>query len=64
MQGHYNVLELLIKYPYPRRIMLKFTDKTGNYDYELPFDFNAKDVSGTFNSKLKIFHNFPQFSTK
>ena len=26
--------------------MQKYTDKNG-YEYELPFDINAKDVSGT-----------------
>lgn len=46
IQGHVQVLDLLLKYPYPSSIMKKYTDKTGNYEYELPFDINAKDVSG------------------
>jgi len=45
IQGHHHVLELLLKYSYPPHVMQKYTDKNG-YEYELPFDINAKDVSG------------------
>ena len=61
MQGHFNVLELLFKYPYPPHIMQKYVDRTGNYDYELPFDINSKDVSGNemdFLFEMKIFNVF------
>ena len=47
IQGHHQVLDLLLKFPYPPNILKKYIDKTGNYEYELPFDINAKDVSGT-----------------
>lgn len=40
------MLDLLLKFQYPSCILKKYTDKTGNYEYELPFDINAKDVSG------------------
>ena len=46
IQGHYQLLDILLKYPYPPSVLKKYTDKTGNYEYELPFDINAKDVSG------------------
>lgn len=46
IQGNYNVLDLLLKYPYPPHIFQKYVDKSGQYEYEMPFDINAKDVSG------------------
>lgn len=62
IQGHHQVLDILLKHPYPPSIMKKYTDKTGVYEYELPFDVNAKDVSGTtivktmsLNRKFNIF---------
>ena len=54
IQGHYQVLDILLKHQYPSIIMKKYTDKTGVYEYELPFDINAKDVSGTVISMQHV----------
>lgn len=46
LQGHYQILDLLLKFDYPSGILKKYTDKSGLFEYEMPFDVNAKDVSG------------------
>ncbi|XP_022246027.1 leucine-rich repeat serine/threonine-protein kinase 1-like [Limulus polyphemus] len=45
INGHCHVLELLLKFPYPSYVMQKFMDKSGTWEYDLPFDINAKDVA-------------------
>ncbi|XP_076373717.1 leucine-rich repeat kinase isoform X2 [Tachypleus tridentatus] len=45
INGHCHVLELLLKFPYPSYVMQKFIDKSGTWEYNLPFDINAKDVA-------------------
>ncbi|XP_067008597.2 leucine-rich repeat serine/threonine-protein kinase 1 [Anabrus simplex] len=46
INGHISVMELLLKYPYPPHLMQKYRDPTGEWEYEMPFDINMKDVSG------------------
>ncbi|XP_021920937.1 leucine-rich repeat serine/threonine-protein kinase 1 isoform X3 [Zootermopsis nevadensis] len=46
INGHVSVMELLLKFPYPSHLMQKFRDPTGEWEYEMPFDLNMKDVSG------------------
>ncbi|KAK4295198.1 hypothetical protein Pmani_032225 [Petrolisthes manimaculis] len=46
INGHTSVLELLLKFPYPDDALRKFWDKTGQYEYEMAFDINTKDVTG------------------
>ncbi|XP_069680319.1 leucine-rich repeat serine/threonine-protein kinase 1 isoform X2 [Periplaneta americana] len=46
INGHVNVMELLLKFPYPPHLMQKFRDPTGEWEYEMPFDLNMKDVTG------------------
>ncbi|CAM1297638.1 Uncharacterised protein g1884 [Pycnogonum litorale] len=47
INGHIDVLELLLKYPdYPPCLMSTFKDKTQTWQYSMPFDTNAKDVTG------------------
>ncbi|KAB7496364.1 Leucine-rich repeat serine/threonine-protein kinase 1 [Armadillidium nasatum] len=44
--GHVAVLELLLRHPYPPEILRKFKDRSGNWEYEIAFDINSRDVSG------------------
>ncbi|XP_049858112.1 leucine-rich repeat serine/threonine-protein kinase 1 isoform X1 [Schistocerca gregaria] len=46
INGHTHVMELLLKYQYPPHIMQKFRDHTGEWEYEMPFDINMRDVTG------------------
>nr|CAD7202602.1 unnamed protein product [Timema douglasi] len=46
INGHIHVLELLLKYPYPAQLMHKYRDPSGDWEYEMPFDLNMKDVTG------------------
>ncbi|XP_014247457.1 leucine-rich repeat serine/threonine-protein kinase 1 [Cimex lectularius] len=44
INGHINIMEALLKFSYPQNIMTTF--KQGDWEYELPFDVNFKDVTG------------------
>ena len=44
--GHAAVLEFLLKYKFPNDILIHFKDRTGGWQYELPFDVNQRDLSG------------------
>ncbi|KAK7861679.1 hypothetical protein R5R35_005355 [Gryllus longicercus] len=46
INGHTHVMELLLKYPYPPHLMQKYRDPSGDWEYEMPFDLNMKDVTG------------------
>lgn len=39
--------------------MQKYIDKSGNYEYEMPFDINAKDVSGELLVLMAVFFLAP-----
>jgi len=44
MNGHTAVFELLLKYPYPKSNLK--TMREGEKEYDVPFDFNLRDVTG------------------
>ncbi|XP_050524105.1 leucine-rich repeat serine/threonine-protein kinase 1 isoform X2 [Daktulosphaira vitifoliae] len=44
INGNIQVLDLLLKYPYPSNYLIKL--KKNDWEYEVPFDINAKDVNG------------------
>ena len=44
--GHTAILEFLLKNKYSDDILLHFTDQTGCWKYNLPFDINQRDLSG------------------
>ncbi|KAG8224988.1 hypothetical protein J437_LFUL005999, partial [Ladona fulva] len=46
INGHVALAEQLLRFPYPSHIMQKFVDQSGQWEYELPFDINHKDVTG------------------
>ncbi|XP_063218267.1 leucine-rich repeat serine/threonine-protein kinase 1 isoform X2 [Bacillus rossius redtenbacheri] len=46
INGHTAVLDLLLKHKYPPALMNKYRDPTGEWEYEMPFDINTKDVTG------------------
>ncbi|KAF4523571.1 hypothetical protein B566_EDAN014882, partial [Ephemera danica] len=46
INGHVAVLELLLKFAYPLHVLLALRDKTAEWQYSLPFDLNARDVTG------------------
>ncbi|CAB3385193.1 Hypothetical predicted protein [Cloeon dipterum] len=46
INGHVAVLELLLKFAYPSRVMCTLRDKSGEWAYDMPFDLNARDVTG------------------
>ncbi|XP_064112289.1 leucine-rich repeat serine/threonine-protein kinase 1-like isoform X1 [Macrobrachium nipponense] len=46
INGHASVLELLLKYPYPEEALKKYWGKTNQFEYEMAFDINMKDVTG------------------
>ena len=44
MNGHTAVFELLLKFPYPKSNLKTLRD--GDKEFEVPFDFNLRDVTG------------------
>ncbi|OXA37186.1 Leucine-rich repeat serine/threonine-protein kinase 1 [Folsomia candida] len=46
INGHANILELLLKFDYPEDILITLRHFSGDWEYEMPFDINMKDVSG------------------
>lgn len=44
--GHVEVLDLLLGHAYPASILQLFTDPSGKFEYMLPLDINARDVTG------------------
>ncbi|XP_018323262.1 leucine-rich repeat serine/threonine-protein kinase 1 isoform X2 [Agrilus planipennis] len=46
INGHLGVLELLLNFPYPLHIQRKFCDSSGNWEFYMPFDINARDATG------------------
>ncbi|XP_068220598.1 leucine-rich repeat serine/threonine-protein kinase 1 isoform X12 [Palaemon carinicauda] len=46
INGHASVLELLLKYPYPEEALKKYWEKTNQFEYDMAFDINMKDVTG------------------
>ncbi|XP_071041167.1 leucine-rich repeat serine/threonine-protein kinase 1 isoform X3 [Parasteatoda tepidariorum] len=45
INGHLQVLDLLLKYPYESSVLQRYVDKTQKWEYFFPFDINAKDVT-------------------
>ncbi|XP_059217831.1 leucine-rich repeat serine/threonine-protein kinase 1 isoform X2 [Stomoxys calcitrans] len=46
INGHVNLLELLINYNYPEYLYSTYRDDEGIWEWRLPFDPNAQDVTG------------------
>lgn len=46
INGHVNILDLLLRFSYPPQLLQTFHDKTGKLEYQLPFDVNSRDVTG------------------
>uniref|UniRef100_T1IVJ9 non-specific serine/threonine protein kinase n=1 Tax=Strigamia maritima TaxID=126957 RepID=T1IVJ9_STRMM len=45
INGHVSVLDVLLKFSYPEHLMLKFQDQRKEWEYQMPFDINASDVT-------------------
>ncbi|XP_054737581.1 leucine-rich repeat serine/threonine-protein kinase 1 isoform X1 [Anastrepha obliqua] len=46
INGHINLLELLINFKYPEYLYATHRDDEGQWEWHLPFDPNAQDVTG------------------
>ncbi|GAB6033061.1 hypothetical protein CHUAL_012677 [Chamberlinius hualienensis] len=46
VNGHVGVIDVLLHSIYPTEIMQTFRDKTNTWEYSMPFDINARDVTG------------------
>ena len=46
INNHLNVIDLLLNFDYPKAILQTFHDKNKQYEYYMPFDINAQDVTG------------------
>ncbi|KAI4458153.1 ankyrin repeat and protein kinase domain-containing protein [Holotrichia oblita] len=46
INGHVAVLELLFQFPYPKHILKKFQDSSGQWEYYMPYDMNERDATG------------------
>lgn len=46
INGHIKLLELIISYPYPDYLYQTYRDEEGQWEWRLPFDANAQDVTG------------------
>jgi len=46
INGHIKLLELLISYSYPDYLYQTYRDEEGQWEWRLPFDANAHDVTG------------------
>jgi Ankyrin repeats (3 copies) len=46
INGHNNLVEMMLKHSYPEELMSTFRDVTGEWEYRLAFDPNSQDVTG------------------
>ncbi|KRF83412.1 leucine-rich repeat serine/threonine-protein kinase 1 isoform X2 [Drosophila virilis] len=46
INGHIKMLELIIGFPYPDYLYQTYRDEEGQWEWRLPFDANAQDVTG------------------
>ncbi|XP_017968519.1 leucine-rich repeat serine/threonine-protein kinase 1 isoform X2 [Drosophila navojoa] len=46
INGHIKMLELIINFPYPDYLYQTYRDEEGQWEWRLPFDANAQDVTG------------------
>ncbi|KYN26991.1 Leucine-rich repeat serine/threonine-protein kinase 1, partial [Trachymyrmex cornetzi] len=46
INGHHLVIDVLLKFEYPQHVYQRYKDPSGEFEYELPFDINAQDVTG------------------
>ncbi|XP_045530212.1 leucine-rich repeat serine/threonine-protein kinase 1 isoform X2 [Pieris brassicae] len=44
--GHPSLVKLLLEYQYPAHLLNTYTDASGQYQYRMAFDVNARDASG------------------
>lgn len=45
INGHVGIVEMLIKFNYPENILMTFNEPSGEFQWQLPFDPNARDVT-------------------
>ncbi|XP_046483953.1 leucine-rich repeat serine/threonine-protein kinase 1 [Neodiprion pinetum] len=46
INGHFPVIELLLKFDYPQHLYQRYRDQSGEFEYEMVFDINTRDVTG------------------
>jgi ankyrin repeat protein len=46
INGHNNLVEMMLKHDYPEELMSTYRDVTGEWEYRLAFDPNSQDVTG------------------
>ncbi|XP_072749395.1 leucine-rich repeat serine/threonine-protein kinase 1 [Anoplolepis gracilipes] len=46
INGHHSVIDVLLKFEYPQHVYQRYRDPSGEFEYDLPFDINAQDVTG------------------
>lgn len=46
INNHLNIIDLLLNFDYPKAVLQTFFDKNRKYEYHMPFDINAQDVTG------------------
>ncbi|XP_043282367.1 leucine-rich repeat serine/threonine-protein kinase 1 isoform X2 [Venturia canescens] len=46
INGHHAVVDYLLKFDYPAHVCQRYKDQSGDYEYEMPYDVNAQDVTG------------------
>jgi ankyrin repeat protein len=46
INNHLHIIDLLLNFDYPKLILQTFHDKNKQYEYYIPFDINAQDVTG------------------
>ncbi|XP_071748491.1 leucine-rich repeat serine/threonine-protein kinase 1 isoform X2 [Lepeophtheirus salmonis] len=68
LNGHVAVLELLLKFKYPNNLLRQIREKTGQWEFYLPFDLNQRDKVGytclylaTSSSNSKVVNSLLQF---
>ncbi|XP_012258936.2 leucine-rich repeat serine/threonine-protein kinase 1 [Athalia rosae] len=46
INGHFSIVELLLKFEYPQHLYQRYKDQSGEFEYEMAFDINTRDVTG------------------
>ncbi len=46
INNHLHIIDLLLNFDYPKQILQTFHDKNKQFEYYMPFDINAQDVTG------------------
>lgn len=46
INGHNTIVEFLLRFEYPQHLYQRYRDQSGEFEYDMAFDINSRDVTG------------------